>query len=314
MAVQEHVERLRLSVEWWNQWRQRVPNLRPDLSGITLKGANLSRADLNNVNLSRAILIGSSLSRANLTATDFSEANLTSTYFIGSTLIGTVLSNANLAETHFSSTTFAEIDLNSAKGLETAIHHGSSIVDINSVTLPLDEHTRKEFLRGVGFSDTFIDYLPSLLNTPIQYHSLFLSHSHHNQTFAKRLHADLQNQGVRCWFAPHDLRPGTSIVRGIEEAIHLHEKLLLILSHHAVNSPWVQQEIETALYKEVTTGQEMLFPIRLDNTVLSSNTLWAKRLCQRHIGDFTGWQDGDAYDQTFTALLRHLKVDKTPTV
>ncbi len=121
-------------------------------------------------------------------------------------------------------------------------------MNINSVTLPQDEHTRKDFLRNIGFSDTFIDYLPSLLTIPIQYHSLFLSHSHHDHSFTKRLYDDLQNHGVRCWFAPHDLRSGTPIVRSIEEAIHLHEKLLLILSHHAVNSPWVQQEVEAALY------------------------------------------------------------------
>ena len=53
-----------------------------------------------------------------------------------------------------------------------------------------------------------------------------------------------------------------------------------------VNSLWVQQEVEAALYKEATTGQEMLFPIRLDNTTLESETLWAKGLHQRHIGDF----------------------------
>jgi hypothetical protein len=27
-----------------------------------------------------------------------------------------------------------------------------------------------------------------------------------DQEFAERLHADLQNKGVRCWFAPHDLK------------------------------------------------------------------------------------------------------------
>ncbi len=70
----------------------------------------------------------------------------------------------------------------------------------------------------------------------------------------------------------------------------MHEKFLLILSDHAVNSSWVQQEVEAAVYKEVTTRQEILFPIRLDNTVLESETLWAKRIRQRHIGDFTGWQ------------------------
>jgi TIR domain len=103
------------------------------------------------------------------------------------------------------------------------------------------------------------------------------------------------------------------MVRGTEEAIHLHEKLLLILSKDAVNSSWVQQEVETALYKEVTSGQEILFSIRLDNTVLESNTLWARRLRQRHIGDFTGWQDDATYQQAFTALLRHLKTAKPPT-
>ena len=64
-------------------------------------------------------------------------------------------------------------------------------------------------------------------------------------------------------------------MRGIEEAIHLHDKLLLILSKDAVNSLWVQQEVEAALYKEVTTGREILFPICLDNTILKSASLWA---------------------------------------
>jgi len=113
---------------------------------------------------------------------------------------------------------------------------------------------------------------------------------------------------VRCWFAPHDLHPGTPIVRSIEEAVHVHEKLLLIFSHNTVRSNWVQQEVEVALYKEVTSGQEILFPIRLDNTVLESDAAWAKRLCQREISDLTGWQDKTTYHQAFTTLLRHLKV------
>ena len=71
-----------------------------------------------------------------------------------------------------------------------------------------------------------------------------------------------------------------------------------------------QLEVEAALYKEVTTGQEILFPIRLDDMVLSSETLWAKRLRQRHIGNFTGWEDDTAYYQAFATLLRHLKVAK----
>jgi hypothetical protein len=53
-----------------------------------------------------------------------------------------------------------------------------------------------------------INYLPSLLNQPIQFYSCFISYSSKDQKFADRLHADLQNKGVRCWFAPHDMAIG----------------------------------------------------------------------------------------------------------
>jgi hypothetical protein len=60
----------------------------------------------------------------------------------------------------------------------------------------------------IGLPDRLIDYLPSLLNEAIQHYSCFISYSSKDQAFAERLHADLQNNGVRCWFAPHDMRIG----------------------------------------------------------------------------------------------------------
>jgi TIR domain len=35
--------------------------------------------------------------------------------------------------------------------------------------------------------------------------SCFISYLTKDQEFADRLYADLQNKGVQCWFAPHDL-------------------------------------------------------------------------------------------------------------
>jgi uncharacterized protein YjbI with pentapeptide repeats len=294
-----------------------------DLSGADLSGANLRGADLRGANLSRANLSGADLSVTILNRADLSWANLSWAHLNMAILNGADLSRSNLRgtvlnmailndtilnEAHFYHTTFAWVDLSHVKGLETAIHGGPSSVDTKSVTLPHDEDIRRHFLCNAGFSDTFIDYLPSLLTIPIRYHSLFLSYSHHDQSFTNQLYNDLQKQGVRCWFAPHDLYAGTPIVCGIEEATHLHEKLLLVLSQHAISSNWVQQEVEVALYKEVATGEEILFPIRLDNTVLESDAIWAKRLRQREIGDLTGWQDKTTYHQAFTTLLQHLKV------
>jgi len=43
-----------------------------------------------------------------------------------------------------------------------------------------------------------IDYLPSLLNQPVQFYSCFISYSDKDDDFVQRLHADLQNKGIRC--------------------------------------------------------------------------------------------------------------------
>jgi hypothetical protein len=47
----------------------------------------------------------------------------------------------------------------------------------------------------------------------------------------------------------------------------------------------------------------------LDDAIFHCTARWAASLqATRHIGDFTNWQDDTAYRQSFTALLRHLKV------
>jgi hypothetical protein len=85
--------------------------------------------------------------------------------------------------------------------------------------------------------------MKSLVRKAIDFYSLFISYSTQDQPFAERLHADLQDKGVRCWFAPHDLQSGQKIHEQIDEAIRLNEKLLLILSPASMASKWVKTEI-----------------------------------------------------------------------
>ena len=133
------------------------------------------------------------------------------------------------------------------------------------------------FLRGVGLPDNLIDYLPSLLNQPIQFYSCFISYSSKDQEFADRLHADLQNKGVRCWFAPHDMPIGAKIIDAIDEAIRLRDKVLLILSEHSVASDWVEDEVTRALDEERVRKTTVLFPIRVDDAVMNTDEAWARR-------------------------------------
>ena len=156
-----------------------------------------------------------------------------------------------------------------------------------------------------------IEYLPSLLNEPIQHYSCFISYSSKDQVFAERFHADLQNKGVRCWFAPHDMPIGAKIIDAIDEAIRLRDKVLLILSQGAIASDWVEGEVTRALDEERTRKNVVLFPVRLDDAVMQTSEAWARLLQgQRNIGDFTGWKEHDSYQKSLERLMRDLRIEK----
>src|SRR5262249_47647412 len=142
----------------------------------------------------------------------------------------------------------------------------------------------------------------------------FISYASQDKAFADRLYADLQNKGVRCWFAPEDMKFGDEFRSRIDTSIHLHDRLLLILSGHSIKSRWVQKEVETAFEKEGKENRLVLFPLRLDDAVMQVDVGWAADIRrQRHIGDFTQWKEHDAYQQAFNRLLRDLKAaEKQP--
>jgi hypothetical protein len=171
------------------------------------------------------------------------------------------------------------------------------------------------FLRGIGLPDNLIDYLPSLLNQPIQFFSCFISYSSKDQKFADRLHADLQNKGVRCWFAPHDLPIAAKIWDAIDEAIRLRDRVLLILSKRVIGmSDWVEDEVTKAFVEERFRKQLVLFPIRLDDVVMKTTEAWASKLRDnRCIGDFRRWKDHDAYEKALERVLRDLKTAQAAT-
>jgi hypothetical protein len=291
-----------------------------NLTSANLSGANLIHADLSDAILIGATLIGADLTAAGLIHADLSEANLHAadlkgTYLKGAdltglnlrraNLTGANLINANLTKAQLDETVFADVDLTSVIGLDTCIHKGPSTIDHRTLQksgpLPLS------FLRGVGLPDNLIEYLPSLLNQPIQHYSCFISYSSKDDEFAHRIHADLQNKGVRCWFAPHDLPIGAKTWDAIDEAIKLRDKLLLVLSKNSIGSDWVEDEVQKAFAEERDRKELVLFPVRIDDAVMGTPEPWARKLRdQRNVGDFRKWKDHDAYKQSFERVLRDL--------
>ena len=73
-------------------------------------------------------------------------------------------------------------------------------------------------------------------------------------------------------------------------------------------SNWVAYEVERALNKEPQGKANVLFPIRVDDSVMGSKANWADDIkSTRHIGDFTNWKNYDDYRKAFDRLLRALK-------
>ena len=269
-----------------------------DFSGAYLGGANLSGAKLGGANLSGANLRGANLGVANLGVADFSEANLSRANLSGAKLGGADLKNARCWET-----IFAKVDLSETKNLDSIDHHGPSTIGIDTL-YKSKGNIPEVFLRGCGVPDQMIKFARSLTEN----YSCFISYSHKDEEFVKRLWEGLQAKNVRCWYAPHDMKIGDKIRPTIEESIRMHDKLLLIFSEHSMKSKWVKHEVENALDLEIEREKTVLFPVRVDDCVMDSEAGWANEIKKtRHIGDFTRWKDHDAYSKSFDRLLRDLQ-------
>jgi uncharacterized protein YjbI with pentapeptide repeats len=234
---QDHSERPDLS-------REKIDSIQ--LSGVDLSYANLSgsffapKVDLKMANLDYADLTGAWLTKADLRGSMMQYANLFQVHLAGADLTGSQLYSArficalledatfcgsDLGFAHFSmelmrgadlsgasigNTVFSDSDLSDVKGLESIDHRAPSTVGIDTIYRSKGRIPEK-FLRLCGVPDEFIAYAKSLVANRIEFYSCFISYSTKDQAFADRLYADLQNKGVRCWFAPHDVQGGRKL-------------------------------------------------------------------------------------------------------
>src|SRR5262249_49396153 len=145
--------------------------------------------------------------------------------------------------------------------------------------------------------------------------SCFISYSTKDQDFARRLHSRMVQEGLRVWFAPDKMQGGRAIHEQVDEAIRVHDKLLLVLSTESLRSDWVVTEIRKALKAGAKDGRRKLFPIRLvDFEVIQD---WecidpdgkdlGLEIRKLFIPDFTAWKDHDAFEAAFGRLIRDLK-------
>lgn len=120
-----HIAILRRGVDVWNDWRNKNPGIRPELSGANLAGKDLSGANLRDAMmpgcfLKNVKLRGADLSRASLihsviTFSDLSGAKLVRAYLGAANLYCSSLAGANLAGAMLDGASLVDTEVENAR-------------------------------------------------------------------------------------------------------------------------------------------------------------------------------------------------------
>ena len=357
MANPAHVDILKSNVQVWNDWRKKNRDRRVDLRESNLDGLNLSNANLSGVLLARASLkktklikanlrgtkltaanlsgsdltgadlyranlfkstlsqsklIKANLTKANLSKADLSRAFLSRADFSGADLSGATLSHAALYETLFGGT-----NLQDANGLDQCLHHGPSTIDHRTITR--SRTLSQRFLRGCGLPDELISHYRAYISNELQTQTCLISCSKADLIFSRQLHDKLQQQGIRCWIIPEELKGGRDLQIQVSQALGSQDKLIIILSEQSMGSEWIMEEIQATRELEKQEQRRFIYPVAVANpSLIQSWTLMepgtfinlAKELRQYPIPNFHDMHHEPSYNAAFNTLLQSLS---TPT-
>ncbi|MDB9526269.1 pentapeptide repeat-containing protein [Oscillatoria sp. CS-180] len=239
MANQAQLERLKRSVQEWNQWRQDNPGAAIDLSGAhleraDLRDANLSSADLRETKLRKSTLAGADLSGANLlkadlgntdlTNADLSSTNLNGIHFNHANLVGANLCRADLNGAHLFHTTLRAANLTHAHlncadltraDLSNAHLSSAHLSNANlSRSIVLDANFRGMVLTGACITDWQIS--SSTIFDNIQCDYIFRSYNSDIETFKDRLPVDPNST-----FKPSEFEQWIKVRQGAVDTIDI---------------------------------------------------------------------------------------------
>jgi hypothetical protein len=127
--------------------------------------------------------------------------------------------------------------------------------------------------------------------------SVFLSHSHADKPFARKLAADLRLAGHAVWIDEAEINIGDSLVLKIREGLDQVDFVAAIISSHSVNSEWVTRELDIASNREMKEKRVVVLPLVVEKVPLPGF------LEGKLYADFC---DPAAYDDNFQRLLRAL--------
>jgi hypothetical protein len=129
---------------------------------------------------------------------------------------------------------------------------------------------------------------------------IFISYSHADREFVRRLAQDLTNQAVEVWLDEWRLAVGQEIKAMLDEGIAAYDYFLILLSATSITSGWVRHELDIALRKEADGRSGFVVPILLNRVEPPLI------IAERPTVDFTG--DYATGLQALIGMLAHVSV------
>ena len=127
--------------------------------------------------------------------------------------------------------------------------------------------------------------------------TVFLSHSHADKPFARKLAASLRAAGHGVWIDEAEINIGDSLIEKIREGLDQVDYVAAILSSASIDSPWVTRELDIASNREIDEGRVVVLPLLVEKVELPGF------LKGKFYGDFT---DEEQYEAVVKLLLRQL--------
>ena len=124
---------------------------------------------------------------------------------------------------------------------------------------------------------------------------IFLSHSHADKPFVRKLASDLRAAGHSVWVDEAELNIGDSLIGKIREGLDQVDYVAAVLSKDSIGSDWVNKELEIASNREIEEKKVIVLPLLLEKVDLPGF------LKGKFYGDFS---NPDSYKEKLDLLLR----------
>lgn len=133
--------------------------------------------------------------------------------------------------------------------------------------------------------------------------SIFLSHTHSDKPFTRKLAADLRHHVHLVWLDEAEIEVGDSLIEKIRDGIDRVDFVMAIISKNSVMSMWVQRELDLASNREIEERRVIVLPVLLEDVELPGF------LKGKLYADF---RTEDKYGESLALLLRRLGPGKPP--